>query len=431
MKRAAALLAAFLFIFSGCYAEPEPPAETPAVVSAPSYDLERLGAIVKDILNSLYWKYDPSSLFFEEENLNLGGADDRRRAEMEAAAESIGLDMTLHAGGAATVAGVNLLQMNDAPAGRAKFYFSNGAPFCAYYSPTGDDNARRSLRDRNFYLIADPFEVYEDESMPYPEPVAVSRENLPLNTSVSEKNKTYGRVLATIVSDKLLFFEYTSRDTSFVKLRELATGGLVPIDFAFTDGGGCAVLLGETDGGWDGAKEYVSKRLDVYDKNYNHSFITELGAGYTAAASCGDSLALCRDNVLEFYELRRNGIVKRSQAILTHRVASLAYGGDSVLAATDGTDLYLYRLKERDIPELICRTHSAPTIADARVSVCDMNGDGAAEFYLTGLSAACVRYAPGKHGLRGETAGDARGVYVVGILVEGGYTLMTYDGGAR
>jgi len=410
------LLIILLIFLAGCYAEPAPPSESPAVFSITDEDRTKYGGIVKDILDGFYWKYDFNSLYYEDENLNLGDRSDRTYLESERAAASIGLDISKGSGGNATVASLNIFHNDNEPAGAARFFFIRGKLFLAYYSPPGDDNARLGLGEKNIYLIKDPFAAYEDVSIPYPEPAALGEKDFASGGAPSVNNKTYGNTLATVAEDKIFFYEYSDSDGRFSLKKELSFGDRVPLDFALLAGGGCAALLGDRDGGWDGAKEYVSKCLNVYDEKLNLSFTEELGEGYTAAASYGGSLVLCRGSTVEFYTLRQSGLVKRSQAILQHWAASiefadLAGGGVTDMIVTDGSDLYLYRLKAGDIPELVWRTRYGLAVSESRVSVCDLNGDGVNEIYLTDDSLTCIRYTLGLYGLRAEAAGEA-GVHI-------------------
>ena len=405
----------FLLFFSSCYTGPELPAENPAALSYSSEDISRFTEIIKETLDGLYWKYDAGSMYFEDENLIFEGKNDDRLVEMEQAAASIGLDMSRRRGEKAAVGSINLLHNNNEPAGRAKFFFSAGVLICAYYSPAGDDYARFGLRDKNAYLIPDPFRAYENETREYPRPVVMNANDFG-KTAPGVKNMAFGGLLASIKGESVIIHEYKAG--SFDLKRELTFGGLVPIDFAPLAGGGLAVLLGERGAGdWDGAKEFSSVKINIYDDKFSISSAAELGPDYTAVASSGASLLLANGRTYEFYDIKPDGLIKRSQAILTHwasrvKWAGLAGGGPEIIIA-DGVNIYIYRLNGF-LPQLIWRSHAEPAFADFELTVFDLNGDGVSEIYLTDGSPVCTRYLLTRGGLRAETADDADGIDIIG-----------------
>jgi len=424
-----------LTVLTGCYVEPPPPSESPVVFTITERDKIKLSAIIRETLDGYYWKYDFNSLFFEEEALTFDSRTSPKYLSMERAAASIGLDFSKRSGGASIVAAINLLHNSNEPAGQARFYFSGGTLVCAYYTVPGAENVYYGLREKNIYIIDDPFAAYEDYSVPYPEPVVVNKYDFQ-KFSITENNKTRDNILASAADDKLFFYEYNDGGAIFTLKREVSFNGLIPMDFAFLPGGGCAVLLGDRNEDWDGAKDYSSKQLIVLNDEYSILYGVNLGNDYTAVAAYDNSLLLCRGKILEFYTVRRDSIAKRSQAMISHwanavECTDLANGGQIDIAATDGTDLYLYRLKDSDIPDLIWRTYSGTAFAYSRISVRDLNGDGVSEIYLTDPSLSFARYTLDINGLRADSAGEdaPAGIYIVGILTGGGYKMMVYEDG--
>ena len=430
MRKLFLLSSAILFIICGCYHNPSPPSESPAVFSSVTADRGETNKIIAETLESLFWNYESNSIYYEAEILDF---DDKssRYADMARAAESLGLNFKARRGDSLTVAGVNLLHGSGEPAGQAKFYFKDGVLICAYYSPPGE-NLRFSLRDKNIFLIPDPYAEYEDKSIPYPEPIPIGKKDFSAG-GIAVKNKAYGKLLATAPpgENRLIIYEYAGGAPVFNFKKELNFGEMIPIDFIFYDSGKLAVLLGEETAADSGSDIVSSKQINFYDEYFNvlSSHISD--PFYTAIAAYPGTIALFGGDTVEFYEFKQNKMTKRSRIILSHwaeaaEITSVSNDDNLDLIVADGSDLYVYRLNRNDMPELVWRTRRGANNSGCVINVCDLNGDGVNEIYITDQSLACVRYAADVSGFKAEHAGEL-GIYVFGIKYNEMCNMMMYN----
>jgi hypothetical protein len=95
------------------------------IITLPQDDRDNLTDMIQSVLDDLFWRYDLSSLFFEEAILDFGNRTGVRYLNMKNAAESIGIDISNHPGGTATAGIIDLFHHNNNTAGRATFLFIN------------------------------------------------------------------------------------------------------------------------------------------------------------------------------------------------------------------------------------------------------------------------------------------------------------------
>jgi len=425
MEYVISLIFALCFL-TGCVTGDPPVLNTDAPkVYVPAETTANLKETGFAVLDGLLWGYDTGSVFFEEETIVINGYADASNPENGAAPLETGYRVN------AAVMYVDLRHYDYSTAGKARFYFYNDEIVRSGYAPPGNEDAFVSLREKNLFEMKNPYDATENRAIKYPAPAVVSNGVFPGGAAAGHSKSSDG-FIAVVDGEWLRFYEYVPAK-GFITAGAFTYGGLAPVDFAFMSGGKCAVILGakdtdagENDGYMRNTAELISKRIVILNKSLDVEYTGDMDEGFTAAATMDGSLVLCRGNALEFYNYTGGTLIKRSQAILPHwaesAVSGVVAGDIEDLLVSDGRDLYLYRI-EGGIPELVWRTrYGLSTVG--RAYLCDINGDGVSEIYVTDGTRTCLRYYLAEFGFKAETAHDAAGLYMFGQFGESGWALI-------
>ena len=392
------IILSVITLLSGCSADSDNNETASFSISAKqesTYD-----ALIESTLNSFYWRYNSSSVKYEE------GTVPTDEETLKCAAQS-GYNMYSSSGNDCITATADLLYFNRETAGTVYFHFIGNNIEGLYYIPSNSDKPC-NMYVRNAYISDPSFKSIETETELLP---FVSKNCPNVNfEGIFDSITLDGVSYSILCNGTKLIINRSDKTTAvdYYKQIDLSSDGLIPISAAFIGNSTkIAVLYGTAAYSEDGAEPItVPQKIVMFDENFNITD-NEIAAEDSDLYSVGYDngyLMVARSRSIDFYPIAENGVGSKEtscyigRSIIGMNISDLDGDGETEYIFTDGMDIFIYR-KSGSVLKCIWSTHLSIDSFEKYIYTGDLNGDGVEEIYVFDSTGTTSRYLNGESGL--------------------------------